>query len=181
MEHYWVVLCGCTHTQHSFSLFSFPAGFTQGHDTFLKGFGSPGLIIPSIIQWLAGRWSEAMNKANLWAYELWQYKHTILALVSSVHAWNYTAASRRNGNEGSWLQGLPGQSSPTHYTHTQAQTTRLGEGQNAALNPSPAYCCSTGQLWGSFFHFLRGSFVKPCELFLVHAHWNSVELTCIRL
>lgn len=57
--------------------FIFSAGFAQGHDTFLRGFGSPSLIIPSIIQWLAGRWSEAMNKANLWAHELWQYKHTI--------------------------------------------------------------------------------------------------------
>ena len=33
----------------------FSVGFAQGHDTFLKGFGTPGLIIPSIIQWLAGR------------------------------------------------------------------------------------------------------------------------------
>lgn len=99
MEHYWVVLCSCTHTEFFF-FFPFPAGFTQGHDTFLKGFGSPGLIIPSIIQWLAGRWSEAMNKANLWAYELWQYKHTILALISSVHAWNYTTVSWK------WKRGV---------------------------------------------------------------------------
>lgn len=61
----------------SLFFFFFSAGFAQGHDTFLRGFGSPSLIIPSIIQWLAGRWSEAMNKANLWAHELWQYKHTI--------------------------------------------------------------------------------------------------------
>jgi len=38
-----------------FLIFFFSAGFAQGHDTFLRGFGSTGLIIPSIIKWLAGR------------------------------------------------------------------------------------------------------------------------------
>lgn len=34
---------------HFSFLFLFSAGFAQGHDTFLRGFGSTGLIIPSII------------------------------------------------------------------------------------------------------------------------------------
>lgn len=34
------------------------------------------------------------------------------------------------------FKGLPGQSSQAHYLHIQAQTTKLGGGQSAVINPS---------------------------------------------
>lgn len=148
----------------SLSLFFllFSAGFAQGHDTFLRGFGSCSLIIPSIIQWLAGRWSEAMNKANLWAYELWQYKHTI-----STH---FLGLSLKMHLENGPLQAEVGDYTQPHYL--QIQTTKLGGGQTA-LNPSQALVgvsCFSGQLWRSFFLFLQRSFVKSGQFVFLVAH-----------
>jgi len=79
----------------SFFFSSFSSGFAQGHDTFLRGFGSRSLFLQLFNGWLADEVRPRIKQ--ICGHMSSDYTNTLLALISSAHPWRCTIASWKWG------------------------------------------------------------------------------------